>query len=72
MSAILFIPHCVINPSSTKRSYIALSCGMGQLPGSCNMVHYIDGLVQDNSNSTAHTLELLQSSTKPMIYMRIA
>ena len=28
---------------------------------------YIDGLVQDCSNSTANALELLQSSTKPSI-----
>ena len=29
---------------------------------------YVDGLVQDYSNSTANTLELLQSCTKPSIY----
>ena len=28
---------------------------------------YIDGLVQDCSNSTANALELLQSCTKPSI-----
>ena len=30
--------------------------------------HYIDGLVQDCSNSIANALELLQSSTKPSIW----
>ena len=29
---------------------------------------YIDGLVQDCSNSSANALELLQSCTKPLIY----
>ena len=30
---------------------------------------YINGLVQDCGNSIANTLELLQSCTKPMIYV---
>ena len=30
---------------------------------------YIDGLVQDNSNSNAKALELLQSCTKPSTYV---
>ena len=30
---------------------------------------YINGLVQDSSNSTANLLELLQSYTKPSIYL---
>ena len=33
---------------------------------------YIDGLVQDCSNSTANALELLQSYTKPSIYVYLA
>ena len=32
-----------------------------------NMAEYIDGLVQDCSNSIANALELLQSCTKPSI-----
>ena len=32
-----------------------------------NVVEYIDGLVQDCSNSIADALELLQSCTKPSI-----
>ena len=34
----------------------------------CGISFYIDGLVQDCSNSIADTLELLQSCTKPSIY----
>ena len=30
--------------------------------------HYIDGLVQDGSNSSALAIELLQSCTKPSIW----
>ena len=33
---------------------------------------YIDGLVQDCSNSSALAMELLQSCTKPSIYTLIA
>ena len=29
--------------------------------------HYLDGLVQDRSNSIANAMELLQSCTKPSI-----
>ena len=32
---------------------------------------YIDGLVQDCSNSIANALELLESCTKPSIYLSI-
>ena len=32
------------------------------------LMTYIDGLVQDCSNSIANALELLQSCTKPYIY----
>ena len=32
------------------------------------VIKYIDGLVQDCSNSIANALELLQSCTKPLIY----
>ena len=35
--------------------------------GQYYQISYIDGLVQDWSNSIANTLELLQSSTKPSI-----
>ena len=33
-----------------------------------NVILYIDGLVQDCSNSSANALELLQSCTKPLIW----
>ena len=33
-----------------------------------NLNPYIDGLVQDCSNSSALAMELLQSCTKPLIY----
>ena len=33
-----------------------------------NWVSYIDGLVQDYSNSSVLAMELLQSCTKPSIY----
>ena len=32
---------------------------------------YINGLVQDCSNSSALAIELLQSCTQPSIYMRL-
>ena len=32
-----------------------------------NSVHYVDGLVQDCSNSIANALALLQSCTKPLM-----
>ena len=34
-------------------------------PAADNIAAYIDGLVQDCSNSIANALELLQSCTKP-------
>ena len=34
-----------------------------------NLIPHIDGLVQDCSNSSAFALELLQSCTKPLIYI---
>ena len=34
----------------------------------CTVYEYIDGLVQDCSNSSALAMELLQSCTKPLIY----
>ena len=42
------------------------------LPGVNELTHWytnIDGLVQDSSNSIADALELLQSYTKPSIYI---
>ena len=36
----------------------------------CKII-YIDGLVQDCSNSIANALELLQSCIKPYIYMTV-
>ena len=35
----------------------------------CALSCYIDGLVQDCSNSIANALELLQSGTKPSILL---
>ena len=35
----------------------------------CALLCYIDGLVQDCSNSIANALELLQSGTKPSILL---
>ena len=35
---------------------------------SCGFAWYVDGLVQDCSNSTANALELLQSCAKPSIF----
>ena len=39
-------------------------CDLGS-PFLINMLHHVNGLVQDCSNSIANTLELLQSCTKP-------
>ena len=35
----------------------------------CSYIYYIDGLVQDSSNSIANALELLQFCTKPSLYV---
>ena len=38
------------------------------LPWLCRFACYIDGLVQDCSNSIGNAMELLQSYTKPSLY----
>ena len=38
----------------------------------CISLSYLDGLVQDCSNSIANALELLQSCTKPLIHVLAA
>ena len=53
----LFLP-AIVHRKTTTLCYVYLN----------KQVYYIDGLVQDCSNSIANALELLQSCTKPSIY----
>ena len=55
MAAILSRPQCLNNE------------GISDTTNSPKSAQYIDGLVQDCSNSSALAMELLQSCTKPSI-----
>ena len=54
------------DPIDNKSAYCS-SQGVDVSLSHTAIFHYIDGLVQDCSNSIANTLELLQSCTKPSI-----
>ena len=60
-----------INPAGWARLCGIFLCGAASLGsywiGGNQFLPYIDGLLQDSSNSSALALELLQSCTKPLI-----